>query len=99
RPPRPPLFPYTTLFRSLLQQHRESLLKHLKEKEAEPRRPEINDGHGEEPVDEAVATGAPGLTAVHEAGGQAIRPAAPVMLLESRSEEHTSELQSRENLV
>src|SRR3989475_9607883 len=63
RPPRSPLFPYTTLFRS---QH-------------PPRR------HPRQPADEDVLD----------------RGQAPdeIELLEDRSEEHTSELQSQSNLV
>src|SRR5690606_41874806 len=96
RPPRPPLFPYTPLFRS-----------HL------PRRPAWEDPAWSElsrdthiivassrPDDgqaaQALAAGCSGYLHAYsppEVLGRALESIA------SRSEEHTSELQSRENLV
>src|SRR2546429_5612610 len=71
RPPRSTLFPYTTLFRSLIDRHDTPLLfRYLDEILG------FRDGGGERLVDDDVATG-------EEA------------LLRDRSEEHTSELQSR----
>src|SRR5436309_8779713 len=86
QPPTSTLFPYTTLFRSRL-----------------------IDGTGAAPVDDSVvlvqgerirAAGArgtvhvPGDAEVVDAKGKVLTPG-----LVDRSEEHTSELQSRENLV
>src|SRR2546422_7924559 len=68
RPPRSTLFPYTTLFRSLVMLD----LDHFKE---------INDTRG------------------HAAGDDVLRWAVDVMTEVVRSEEHTSELQSRLHLV
>src|SRR5690606_41655924 len=75
RPPRSTLFPYTTLFRSRLQQFIQHRSRHLI-----ARQPGLQ-----------AAQLSPGL---FNAGG--------IMIAEGqieRSEEHTSELQSRENLV
>src|SRR3712207_7588361 len=74
RPPRSTLFPYTTLFRSVLDAEREH--------------------HGVVFVD--------GVVAVH---GVEVAPVAPAeedldaLVVSERSEEHTSELQSRQYLV
>src|SRR5690606_41287125 len=80
RPPGPPLFPYTTLFRSVFAQRT---------------------------ADGRIALG--GRGAPHRMGaGAAVGAAPPQAIAElwrvlarmfPRSEEHTSELQSRENLV
>src|SRR5256885_11813203 len=87
RPPRSTLFPYTTLFRSILQQP--------------PDRFDQQHAHVlvAVPIDVAKALHAPrtvfaGTTAGVTADGLAVREAIPV-----RSEEHTSELQSPCNLV
>src|SRR5690606_39749877 len=84
-PPRSPLFPYTTLFRSGRGEPPVLRVRRL-------RRPA---GHHAER--RAGEVGRARELHVHAAGG----PAAPVehQLHEPRSEEHTSELQSRENLV
>src|SRR3712207_7493047 len=82
RPPRSTLFPYTTLFRSLVDRPAAAEQRHLQVvQEGVVRRPQpgLADRHGER---------GPG-GARHRAGG----PAAV------RSEEHTSELQSRQYLV
>src|SRR5690606_40916774 len=79
RPPRPPLFPYTTLFRSLLLVAGDLVALFVEEL----------------------------LRLVHEGVGLvaqvglllALAVLLGVGLGEERSEEHTSELQSRENLV
>src|SRR5690606_39913959 len=88
RPPTSPLFPYTTLFRSHARRH-PRLLR---------RRPGLRRNR---PVDPA-----PSLRTDRVAGGRPRtrhRPLWSVRALRrggrARSEEHTSELQSRENLV
>src|SRR2546422_2290612 len=83
RPPRSTLFPYTTLFRSVLQGVAGDL-------PGEPA--ELGADHAEVRPDQRVERGAdrPG-------GGQAVP--AHVPRREPRSEEHTSELQSRLHLV
>src|SRR2546430_7491209 len=71
RPPRSTLFPYTTLFRSLLE-----VVAEREVEERPPARGELHRG---------------GKTSLHdsEVAGREV----------SRSEEHTSELQSQSNLV
>src|SRR2546422_5935195 len=81
RPPRSTLFPYTTLFRSLVG-------------EAPRRRGEVGLGV-EAPSDEKDCIGAVALDPVRHAG----RVDAARRHRERRSEEHTSELQSRLHLV
>src|SRR3712207_7500165 len=90
RPPRSTLFPYPTLFRSLA-----DLLFHPHARTA------------------GAAAEAPVLAAVHLLGGQALHraedlpwrrvdlvvPAEEARVVVGRSEEHTSELQSRQYLV
>src|SRR3712207_7021968 len=72
RPPRSTLFPYTTLFRSIV----------------------ISGGPGSSGVSRRLI---PRLTALTPAAPAAL--AAPVARATPRSEEHTSELQSRQYLV
>src|SRR5690606_40064679 len=88
-PPKPTLFPYTTLFRS-----RGEVVLQLGP--LPPRRPLFVVGHVTPGVDHAVdrAAATQHGARAHE---QALLPA--VLLWGGRSEEHTSELQSRENLV
>src|SRR3712207_6970825 len=76
RPPRSTLFPYTTLFRSLL------AVDGLG-----PQRPPGEGLHVEDQRDGAVA----------QDGGAGVQP--DLLELAARSEEHTSELQSRQYLV
>src|SRR3712207_7342202 len=77
RPPRSTLFPYTTLFRSLVRQHRA--------RDRRLDRLDVDPGHRDDRVVEALDEPA------HEVD---------VRLLDRlRSEEHTSELQSRQYLV
>src|SRR3989475_7822307 len=87
RPPRSTLFPYTTLFRSLINSLR-----------MRPDRIVVGEVRGEEALDmlQAMNTGHDGsLTTIH-----ANTPRDAVSRLEvMRSEEHTSELQSQSNLV
>src|SRR5690606_40003864 len=94
RPPRPPLFPYTTLFRSL-QLHPTSVTNIVDRLEADglvKRVPHPSDRR---------AT----LVEITEPGRQRLQAATEAVtsidfgLKGLRSEEHTSELQSRENLV
>src|SRR5690606_39579624 len=85
RPPPPPLFPYTTLFRSVRRRAVPLL-----------RRPLVRDG-GLHPEPDAHHPQV-------EQGQQPAGHLCPLSLLQGqqagdRSEEHTSELQSRENLV
>src|SRR3712207_6934711 len=85
RPPRSTLFPYTTLFRSILEQHRgvEAYVKRDRSK-GEFRRSYYVDG---EKVTKAL-------------GFRPERGVAQAALeIHDRSEEHTSELQSRQYLV
>src|SRR2546422_6638845 len=83
RPPRSTLFPYTTLFRSLVG-------------EAPRRRGEIGLGV-EAPSDEKDGVGAVALDPVRHAGR--VDAARRHRERRPRSEEHTSELQSRLHLV
>src|SRR5690606_42023351 len=80
RPPAPPLFPYTTLFRSI--------------------RPSGRQVGGVRTVT-AIPDGPPPLRCVLGFKPQSLGEIAPELSpkLSTRSEEHTSELQSRENLV
>src|SRR3712207_8788612 len=75
RPPRSTLFPYTTLFRSVVEPGRS--------------RDELNDAARERASRLAVLE--------HELLALLVRERVPVLL--RRSEEHTSELQSRQYLV
>src|SRR5690606_41645749 len=85
RPPSPTLFPYTTLFRSLRHRRR---LRDLLEGVDRRGSPEGVGGDG--------ASGTPETGPLDVAPG---RLHVGVPDAEGRSEEHTSELQSRENLV
>src|SRR3712207_8960074 len=92
RPPRSTLFPYTTLFRSLV-----------------PRRARALQRSPDDLLVEALPVGVPGVeerdAEVQRAGDQAVGilvGAPPVRAQRpgpERSEEHTSELQSRQYLV
>src|SRR5690349_23696343 len=77
-PPRPTLFPYTTLFRSAAREHGRRHPGHLR-----------GGDHGAPADGRAVRAELDGL---HE-------PALPADEPPLRSEEHTSELQSRRDLV
>src|SRR2546422_3396982 len=82
RPPRSTLFPYTTLFRSLVDEREHLLglrLRRGQEARAEPRRGEHALAHVHGPI--------------------IPRSAARMPAPDPRSEEHTSELQSRLHLV
>src|SRR3712207_8252681 len=91
RPPRSPLFPYTTLFRS-----EDTLLAHARDGlvggEAERRGVEEHEVRLHLPeVD--------GETGVGQALGETARVRVVVREPHDRSEEHTSELQSRQYVV
>src|SRR5690606_42105879 len=93
-PPTPPLFPYTTLFRSqchaLLGGERE-LPQQLLDHACAPARLPLAQSHGE-PAGEVPRGG-------RRVGRQPRLRQQHGHLARLRSEEHTSELQSRENLV
>src|SRR5690606_41898984 len=85
-PPTPPLFPYTTLFRS-----HDSQRRRLGAALAGAQRDQAAVVAGLEPVDRRGRVGAqPGRVDEDDGLGRGVA---------GRSEEHTSELQSRENLV
>src|SRR5690606_39507630 len=89
-PPQSPLFPYTTLFRSPLRRQAQELL-------AEPGTP----GQAVAQVAQPGRLSDPGRIA-RQVGDKAFaqrHALLPGALMQYRSEEHTSELQSRENLV
>src|SRR3712207_7423152 len=83
RPPRSTLFPYTTLFRSAI---------------GEP----VAERIGEISVPTLVVTAAADVAGIAEIGvrlGREIPGARRAVIEQARSEEHTSELQSRQYLV
>src|SRR5947209_17231592 len=90
RPPRSTLFPYTTLFRS-------ARLKAIQES--------LRDGVDRQPVDDELQRRRLVVDLLHEAIVEvgALSPDEigrhRIVRLEARSEEHTSELQSRQYLV
>src|SRR5690349_23831612 len=90
RPPRSTLFPYTTLFRSLLQLSTVELnqeIERLLMENPALEREEPGDGEGAPPPSAAASP--------QDAPSPAPAEASPP----TRSEEHTSELQSRRDLV
>src|SRR3712207_7970112 len=93
RPPRSTLFPYTTLFRSPRSRSREAPELRLRLQIAEPRRDAL-DRLLERALGRRVAQAQPA-----GAGEGRARHRGGARLLEDRSEEHTSELQSRQYLV
>src|SRR5688572_25072464 len=94
RPPRPTLFPYTTLFRSDDRQSRGARCCVARPRDAAVRR--LSNGEARDRV-------ARGAARVHPAGGPARFPDGHEVRRRvaevGRSEEHTSELQSQSNLV
>src|SRR5690606_40612538 len=91
RPPRATLFPYTTLFRSLdLRGQRQVQLVERCEARAAVRH---HVQHRVRQLERALAT-----LRVHVRDREG-HVHAPARVCDGRSEEHTSELQSRENLV
>src|SRR3712207_8739787 len=90
RPPRSTLFPYTTLFRSRCR--RGVRLVMIDERQARPSQPEVC-----QPPPERDPTGRRGERPRRPLGDAVFQ--APRDVGERRSEEHTSELQSRQYLV
>src|SRR5436309_10029551 len=85
RPPRSTLFPYTTLFRSEIRSGKPVPVKVKQDTTGQPMSiPSIRFRV---------------VRAAGRAGIQATHPGRPIRGRNVRSEEHTSELQSRENLV
>src|SRR5690606_39504418 len=93
-PPQTTLFPYTTLFRSHPDYaHAQDQFNHLNGYQLEPKAKKILAGLGYKEADFQK-------TAREFSGGWIMRAyLARLLVQEPRSEEHTSELQSRENLV
>src|SRR3712207_8783417 len=89
RPPRSTLFPYTTLFRSRqrLEAGRDRRLTAAVDPADTPAGADAREPEGRHPVDLLVAAGA------------GLRDVEGTVRAEGRSEEHTSELQSRQYLV
>src|SRR5258708_16792505 len=92
RPPRSTLFPYTTLFRSLLIVDKETKMPKIIRYGEQAR---IILAKGVEKLAKAVET------TLGPRGGNAVidRPIEHPLLWPARSEEHTSELQSPDHLV
>src|SRR5690606_40697913 len=88
RPPRSTLFPYTTLFRSRAAHPAAEGLRR-----AQPRQP-VRAGRLHRAHHEGARRAGAARAQAHDRRGALRRDALP-----DRSEEHTSELQSRENLV
>src|SRR3712207_9394606 len=96
RPPRSTLFPYTTLFRSrILAASADHLTDPWQLVERDPNPGDV--GRTESLF--AVSNGYIGIRGTHEEGEPAYRPATLLNGFHERSEEHTSELQSRQYLV
>src|SRR3712207_8508001 len=90
RPPRSTLFPYTTLFRS--EQGKDVV------QEEEPREPKDRRS-GDRSEQEDAANEAPDAAEPGESGGGSTQDGGSQTQTQTRSEEHTSELQSRQYLV
>src|SRR5207249_12340054 len=97
RPPRSTLFPYTTLFRSDVLQLIVSRAERMFELEDENRR--LAEVAQTCPVDGIIASSPEMLRVLRNLEKIAPTDVAVLLLGESRSEEHTSELQSRFDLV
>src|SRR3712207_9127292 len=96
RPPRSTLFPYTTLFRSLLPRLEPDLPRGDRRAPAQGALPGLRLEDDRLPL-LRVATVSPGRRARADRGG--LRRAPRLRVVRPRSEEHTSELQSRQYLV
>src|SRR3712207_9277444 len=96
RPPRSTLFPYTTLFRSLDAMGVSHLFRATVSSEEVPRGKPAPDVYVEAARQLGVA---PAACAAVEDSANGIRSAAAAGMAVIRSEEHTSELQSRQYLV
>src|SRR3712207_7893342 len=88
RPPRSTLFPYTTLFRSLCRDSGHCSQEMLRRSSSRPR---------DAATREAMSTSLP--TTVLLSSARKPSGGSPVPTTPTRSEEHTSELQSRQYLV
>src|SRR5690606_41284432 len=98
RPPRSTLFPYTTLFRSRRLASRRLSTSPLSP--AWPRLPGLPAKHRSTPQPELRLRAMPWLSSLQCVNKEYRRSIAKLKyIFQFRSEEHTSELQSRENLV
>src|SRR3712207_7088364 len=95
RPPRSPLFPYTTLFRSLVSRRVVTAQTRFMDGECQ-RRGEHR--RGENPAPRAESQRGRESRRVARQNAERVRLRRQIRL-EERSEEHTSELQSRQYLV
>src|SRR3712207_9046544 len=96
RPPRSTLFPYTTLFRS----HGQKVLEHFLHHIAGARQTWTMLNIAEEQIERVrEQIGDSGLAICGLSGGVDSAVAAAIVQRAIRSEEHTSELQSRQYLV
>src|SRR5690606_39389745 len=96
RQSRPPLFPYTTLFRSPQQPRAHRLADRL---HLAPPPPGLDEHRGHQLLGVGPAGGAAKAVVVDGAGVALEQRPEALGVAADRSEEHTSELQSRENLV
>src|SRR5690606_42143635 len=98
RPPLPTLFPYTTLFRSEARNQAEALV-HSSEKSLKDYGDKVSEGD-RTAIQDAITALRTALEGEDADDIQAKSTAlAEASMKLGRSEEHTSELQSRENLV
>src|SRR5690606_40913185 len=96
RPPSSTLFPYTTLFRSQSTNYRSSHTY----SDYKSNHPTVNERSPPPPPQAWTPAPRPDIQHVaHAARVTECRPMKSEKISENRSEEHTSELQSRENLV
>src|SRR5690606_41828453 len=96
--PRSPLFPYTTLFRSRQVFFEDNSIVHVSEYEGDAARRPLTFDEVQALFDAADGLAARIRSRRRKGAVQAVRDAALLKCV-YRSEEHTSELQSRENLV
>src|SRR3712207_8494735 len=90
RPPRSTLFPYTTLFRSLIERGGAHAAAHAQGED-------LDAGLASDPVRAGHEEAAEVLSPARGLGHHGVDPA--LVCLQPRSEEHTSELQSRQYLA
>src|SRR2546430_10480770 len=93
RPPRSPLFPYTTLFRSV-----DGILR-LRTSESHRLTDDLQQLHAKSGLLAELSMGLACESAVPVPAGEVQEPEGQVPVSDGRSEEHTSELQSQSNLV
>src|SRR2546430_15468591 len=96
RPPRSTLFPYTTLFRSLLGRGDPAKVPEPQHREHEHDAP---GSEGHDRSDQGDLTELPEGICVQEQSPKSLATEQRLDLALQRSEEHTSELQSQSNLV